>query len=58
MKKKLPGAHLTISGGLATYPWDAQERDELLYKADQALIQAKKAGKNRVFTVGGVASSE
>jgi diguanylate cyclase (GGDEF)-like protein len=50
--EKLPDAHLTISGGLATFPWDAATRDELIRKADQALIQAKRAGKNRVFTVG------
>ena len=50
--KNLPGARLTISGGLATFPWDASTRDELIRKADEALIQAKRAGKNRVFTVG------
>ncbi len=50
--EKLPDAHLTISGGLATYPWDAATSHELIIEADQALIQAKKAGKNRVFTVG------
>lgn len=52
IKSKLPGAQLTISGGLATYPWDAGSRDELIRKADEALLEAKRAGKNRVFTVG------
>ncbi len=50
--KDLPDAKLTISGGLATFPWDAATREELILKADEALLQAKKAGKNRVFTVG------
>lgn len=52
IQRKLPGAQLTISGGLATYPWDAGSRDELIAKADRALLEAKRAGKNRVFTVG------
>ncbi len=52
ISESLPSNPLTISGGLATFPWDAQTRDDLIHKADQALIQAKQAGKNRVFTVG------
>jgi len=43
---------LTISGGLATYPWDATAPDDLIKKADQALIAAKKAGKNRIHLIG------
>ncbi len=47
------GGRVTISGGLATYPWDAANADDLLTKADQALLTAKRAGKNRVVVVGG-----
>lgn len=43
---------LTISGGLATYPWDAQDTDTLLTQADKALLAAKRAGKNRIFLIG------
>ncbi len=43
---------LTISGGLATYPWDATTKEDLIKKADQALIAAKKAGKNRIHLIG------
>jgi diguanylate cyclase (GGDEF)-like protein len=43
---------LTISGGLATFPWDGQTMDELLEQADQALLEAKRAGKNRIYLVG------
>ena len=49
---------LTISGGLATYPWDASTRDELITKADQALLAAKRAGKNRIFLIGETQASE
>lgn len=44
---------LTISGGLATFPWDGKTRDELLNRADEALLGAKRAGKNRIFLIGG-----
>jgi diguanylate cyclase (GGDEF)-like protein len=43
---------LTISGGLATFPTDAQSAKELFEKADQAMLEAKKSGKNRVYLVG------
>lgn len=43
---------VTISGGLASFPWDARSPQELLDRADQALLQAKRAGKNRIFLVG------
>lgn len=45
-----PGT-LTISGGLATYPWDGQDPKTLLERADQLAILSKKAGKN-VITLG------
>ena len=43
---------LTISGGLAGFPWDAQTRQDLIAKADQALLTAKRQGKNRIHLVG------
>jgi diguanylate cyclase (GGDEF)-like protein len=43
---------LTISGGLATYPWDGSSREDLLKRADEALLAAKRAGKNRIFLIG------
>jgi len=43
---------LTISGGLSTYPWDGATTDALLTRADEALLAAKRAGKNRIFLVG------
>ena len=43
---------LTISGGLASYPLDGKTVQELLAKADDALLQAKRSGKNRIYLVG------
>ncbi len=43
---------LTISGGLASYPGDGRTAEELLEKADQAMLEAKRCGKNRVLLVG------
>ena len=42
-----PNKNLTISLGLASFPEDAKNKEELISKADSALYQAKKAGKNR-----------
>ena len=43
---------LTISGGLAQFPWQARSGEELIAAADKALLQAKGAGKNRFWLVG------
>jgi diguanylate cyclase (GGDEF)-like protein len=42
---------LSISGGLATFPWDSADIDGLLKKADQRLLQSKRHGKNSI-TIG------
>jgi len=41
---------LTVSLGVAIYPFDANSKDELIVKADSALYEAKRDGKNRVNT--------
>ena len=43
---------LTISGGLARFPQDAQTVEELFEKADMALLESKRSGKNRITLVG------
>ncbi len=43
-----PGGRLTISVGVATFPVDAGAPVSLFDHADQALFQAKSAGRNRV----------
>ncbi len=40
-----PG-HLTISGGLATFPWDGSTAEELVERADQLALEGKRQGKN------------
>lgn len=42
--------YLTISVGIACWPEDCQELDELFRAADGALYRAKKDGRNRVVT--------
>ncbi len=39
---------VTISIGIACFPFDSKDREELVKKADQALYHAKKQGRNRV----------
>jgi len=43
-----PLGDLTISGGVASYPFDGRTSAELISKADEALYKAKKEGRNRV----------
>ena len=42
-----PGT-LTISGGLATYPWDGRTPDQLLAVADAMALESKRQGKNAI----------
>jgi PleD family two-component response regulator len=44
---------LSISGGLAVYPFDANTPEQLYEAADKALMfGAKKSGKNSIFLIG------
>lgn len=43
---------LTISGGLASFPSDGSTIDQLFERADAALLEAKRSGKNRIYLVG------
>lgn len=45
-----PG-HLSVSGGLATFPWDAIDAQSLIARADQLALESKHAGKS-VITLG------
>ena len=43
---------LTISGALASFPGDGASIQELFERADAALLEAKRSGKNRIYLVG------
>lgn len=43
---------LTISGGLSSFPRDGSSIEELFQRADSALLEAKRSGKNRIYLVG------
>jgi len=43
-------AHLTVSTGVATYPRDAGQAQDLLKVADQGVYRAKQRGRNQVYT--------
>jgi diguanylate cyclase (GGDEF)-like protein len=45
-----PGT-LTVSGGLATFPWDGATPESLLRRADELALASKRSGKN-VITIG------
>ena len=47
-----PLGRLTVSGGVAAFPGNAQNPADLLRAADAALYGAKKAGRNQVWIAG------
>ena len=40
--------HVTVSIGVSVFPKDAKAKDDLIFKADEALYHAKEAGRNMV----------
>ncbi|MBN1433230.1 diguanylate cyclase [Candidatus Fermentibacterales bacterium] len=50
---ELPSGRVTVSVGVATFPSDVSDRDQLLQTADERMYEAKKAGKNRVCSGSG-----
>jgi diguanylate cyclase (GGDEF)-like protein len=44
-----PMGKVTVSGGVSTFPEDAQDAVELLLASDNALYKAKQAGRNQVL---------
>lgn len=49
-----PGERITISGGVAQFPVDGTSGTDLILHADQALYQAKAAGRNRTVQFRGI----
>jgi diguanylate cyclase (GGDEF)-like protein len=44
---------VTISGGLACFPWDGHTAGEIVRAADEALLSAKRSGKNHIVLAKG-----
>ena len=51
-----PGS-LSISAGLATFPWDGATPEKLLREADQRAMHSKRRGKNAI-TLGPAISTD
>ncbi len=47
LAEEAPG-RLTISGGLASYPWDGMTAEALLQQADELALKSKRSGKNAI----------
>ena len=45
-------SEITVSAGLATFPKDAQTKEDLVKRADQALYQAKSKNRNNLCVFG------
>lgn len=45
---ELAAGSLTISGGMATFPWDGRTVQQLLDRADELALQSKGNGKNKI----------
>jgi diguanylate cyclase (GGDEF)-like protein len=43
--------HVTVSIGLASFPQDSANADELIRKADKAMYEAKNKGRNQVCCI-------
>jgi diguanylate cyclase (GGDEF)-like protein len=52
-RRKRGGPAVTLSGGVATFPDDAADLEQLIKRADEGLYRSKVDGKNRVTLVGG-----
>ncbi len=48
---------LSISAGLATYPWDGNDPDSLLRHADELALESKRKGKNALTLGRGAATA-
>lgn len=47
-----PEGRVTVSAGLASFPEDADRREQLLRQVDRALYAAKRAGRNQLRLAG------
>ncbi len=48
--EELQTFHVTFSAGISHFPADGNDSEALLYAADQRLLHAKQAGRNRILS--------
>ena len=48
-REKQPMGYISISGGVACFPYDGDTLDKIIRLADKSLYQAKSEGRNRVL---------
>lgn len=53
-RESQPNKRVTVSIGMASYPWDGNHKDELFKSADNALYRAKQSGRNTVCVYSAV----
>lgn len=51
-EKEAPVGTISVTIGLASFPEDADNKDDLIDNADKAMYQGKRAGKNCIFLFG------
>lgn len=47
-REKQPLGYVSISGGVATFPFDGKSIDSIVKNADKALYESKTSGRNRI----------
>ena len=57
-REKQPLGRLSVSGGVAEYPHHGLDAAGLLHAADEALYEAKRAGRNKIVTAKAAAGAE
>jgi diguanylate cyclase (GGDEF)-like protein len=47
-REKQPSGYVSISGGVAAFPFDGNSLSAVIRRADEALYESKRSGRNRV----------
>ncbi len=47
-REKQPAGYISVSGGVATFPFDGNSIDSVIRHADEALYESKRSGRNRI----------
>jgi diguanylate cyclase (GGDEF)-like protein len=48
-REKQPSGYISISGGIAAFPFDGNSLSAVIRRADEALYESKRSGRNRVM---------